>query len=234
MRKAFTTNIDETIQSDFKEKCQYNKVKMNDILEVLMKSYIDGKIGVEIQTNYNVSYSNYKEKYENQLLKLIKDKYSELYTYEYKLYKNQIKNYNDLKKYGSLKELINTSETLANRECNENIEIIGTTETCLKNDILIIRGYHNVVNNIIDYLLGVKKYKYKHTFEFNTYDYAKTFFLANNSFIKQCYGCDVEICQKGSKIIFEGREGISGRHVEKVISLFPELIGKSFSITNPL
>ena len=41
-RKSFTTSIDITIQDKFKSSCMSNSQKMNDVLEVFMKSYIDG------------------------------------------------------------------------------------------------------------------------------------------------------------------------------------------------
>lgn len=48
-RKTFTTTIDETIQKEFKVSCVKNDVKMNDVLESFMKSYIDGEFKVEVE-----------------------------------------------------------------------------------------------------------------------------------------------------------------------------------------
>lgn len=50
MRKTFTTTIEETIQKDFKLACVQNEVKMNDILETLMKRYVSGEIKVNLET----------------------------------------------------------------------------------------------------------------------------------------------------------------------------------------
>ncbi len=48
-RKSFTTTIDEDIQKRFKEKCNTNKDKMNDVLESFMKAYIDDEFTLEVE-----------------------------------------------------------------------------------------------------------------------------------------------------------------------------------------
>lgn len=48
-RKTFTTTIDEDIQKDFKIACVQNEVKMNDVLEAFMKSYINGEFTLELE-----------------------------------------------------------------------------------------------------------------------------------------------------------------------------------------
>lgn len=48
-RKTFTTTIDEDIQKQFKIACTENDVKMNDILEAFMKSYINGEFQIETE-----------------------------------------------------------------------------------------------------------------------------------------------------------------------------------------
>lgn len=48
MRKMFATNIEEEIQRNFKITCIQNDVKMNDVLEYLMKQYSEGKLLVDL------------------------------------------------------------------------------------------------------------------------------------------------------------------------------------------
>ena len=55
MRKQFTTTIEESTQNRFKEVCSENDTTMNDVLEALMESYINGELKVEKQTIYKVS-----------------------------------------------------------------------------------------------------------------------------------------------------------------------------------
>lgn len=49
LRKTFTTTIEEEIQKGFKIACTKNEVKMNDILEAFMRSYINGEFHVETE-----------------------------------------------------------------------------------------------------------------------------------------------------------------------------------------
>lgn len=44
MRKTFSTTIEESIQARFKQICDKNGYQMNEILETMMKAYIEGKI----------------------------------------------------------------------------------------------------------------------------------------------------------------------------------------------
>lgn len=58
MRKSFTTTIEESIQQDFKQSCASNDIGMNDVLEALMKFYIDGKLKIERKVEYSVNHLN--------------------------------------------------------------------------------------------------------------------------------------------------------------------------------
>jgi regulator of PEP synthase PpsR (kinase-PPPase family) len=49
LRKTFTTTIEEKIQNDFRETCSKKNVKMNDVLEAFMKSFISGEFEVEFE-----------------------------------------------------------------------------------------------------------------------------------------------------------------------------------------
>lgn len=49
MRKTFTTTIEEQVQKDFKETCTTKNVKMNDVLETFMKSYIAGEFDLAVE-----------------------------------------------------------------------------------------------------------------------------------------------------------------------------------------
>lgn len=53
-RKQFTTTIDEVLQTKFKEKCSKNKEKMNDVLEVFMKSYINDEFEITRKVKYSL------------------------------------------------------------------------------------------------------------------------------------------------------------------------------------
>lgn len=48
-RKTFTTTIEESIQKDFRIACVKNEVKMNDVIEAFMKSYVDGEFALELE-----------------------------------------------------------------------------------------------------------------------------------------------------------------------------------------
>ena len=52
-RKPFTTTIDEQVQNKFKSKCTEQGIKMNDVLEVFMKMYTDGKFEMVLRLNEN-------------------------------------------------------------------------------------------------------------------------------------------------------------------------------------
>lgn len=51
-RKAFTTTIDEELQVEFKEACKEKGDKMNNVIEALMRAYIDNDLEVERKTTY--------------------------------------------------------------------------------------------------------------------------------------------------------------------------------------
>ena len=50
-RKTFTTTIDKPLQNRFKAKCAENGIKMNDLLEVFMQMYVDGKFEMVLKLN---------------------------------------------------------------------------------------------------------------------------------------------------------------------------------------
>lgn len=50
-RKTFTTTIDKSLQNKFKAKCAENGIKMNDLLEIFMKMYVDGKFEMVLTLN---------------------------------------------------------------------------------------------------------------------------------------------------------------------------------------
>lgn len=52
-RKPFTTTIDEQIQNRFKSKCAEQGIKMNEVLEVFMRMYTDGKFEMVLQLDEN-------------------------------------------------------------------------------------------------------------------------------------------------------------------------------------
>jgi len=51
MRKAFTSSIEETIQKDFKEKCNQIGIPQNVMIEMFMKAFINNEIIVKLENN---------------------------------------------------------------------------------------------------------------------------------------------------------------------------------------
>ena len=51
-RRQFTTTIDVVIQDKFRELCKEKEQKMNDVIEVFMKSYTDDNIIVRKEMTY--------------------------------------------------------------------------------------------------------------------------------------------------------------------------------------
>ncbi|WP_297518700.1 hypothetical protein [uncultured Clostridium sp.] len=51
-RRQFTTTIDVAIQDKFRELCKEKEQKMNDVIEVFMKSYTDDNIIVRKEMTY--------------------------------------------------------------------------------------------------------------------------------------------------------------------------------------
>lgn len=49
LRKAFATSIEESIQNDFKSACAKNGLQMNNVLEIFMRAYSDGRFKVELE-----------------------------------------------------------------------------------------------------------------------------------------------------------------------------------------
>jgi len=48
-RKPFTTTIEEELQNKFKAACASDGQQMNNVLEVFMKAYSEGKFKMELQ-----------------------------------------------------------------------------------------------------------------------------------------------------------------------------------------
>lgn len=57
-RIQFTTTIDDDIQDKFRVTCAKNKVKMNDVLEAFMESYINGDFKVEKEVKFSLKRSD--------------------------------------------------------------------------------------------------------------------------------------------------------------------------------
>ena len=56
-RKTFATPVEETIQNTFKAECKKQGFKLNEAIEVLMQSFVNGKI----QIKKNISYDIYQQ-----------------------------------------------------------------------------------------------------------------------------------------------------------------------------
>lgn len=54
MRKTYTTTIEESLQVAFKNACAEKDVKMNEVLEACMESFIQGKFHIEKEIKYKV------------------------------------------------------------------------------------------------------------------------------------------------------------------------------------
>ena len=51
LTKSQASNIDKPLQNRFKAKCAENGIKMNDLLEVFMQMYVDGKFEMVLKLN---------------------------------------------------------------------------------------------------------------------------------------------------------------------------------------
>jgi len=49
MKKAFNTSIEENIQNNFKSACAKNGLQMNNVLELFMRAYSEGRFKIEIE-----------------------------------------------------------------------------------------------------------------------------------------------------------------------------------------
>lgn len=49
MRKTFTTTIEEDTQNIFKAACATNGLQMNNVLELFMKAYAQGRFKIELE-----------------------------------------------------------------------------------------------------------------------------------------------------------------------------------------
>lgn len=75
-RKTFATPIEEDILKSFKNSCKSEELRMNEVIEVLMKEFSDGKISIKVKKNYIVNKSfkannratNVKQKGNNSML----------------------------------------------------------------------------------------------------------------------------------------------------------------------
>ena len=65
-RKPFTTTIDENMQQEFRQTCNERQEKMNDVLEVFMKSYINGEFTIGFSATDILSAPD-GEKYETRI-----------------------------------------------------------------------------------------------------------------------------------------------------------------------
>jgi len=54
LRKTFATTVDDNLQEEFRQSCKEKNLKINDVLEALMKSFIDGTVDVEVKKIYMV------------------------------------------------------------------------------------------------------------------------------------------------------------------------------------
>lgn len=52
MRKPFNTPIEETTVQAFKATCKDKGIKMNEALETLMQGFTEGRISIEVRTEY--------------------------------------------------------------------------------------------------------------------------------------------------------------------------------------
>lgn len=53
-RKTFATPIEEAILVSFKKACKSKELRMNEVIEVLMKEFSDENIGITVKKNYIV------------------------------------------------------------------------------------------------------------------------------------------------------------------------------------
>lgn len=53
-KKMLSTSLDKTVLDAFKEKCKEKDYKMNEILEVLMDSFVNDDIQIVKETSYKV------------------------------------------------------------------------------------------------------------------------------------------------------------------------------------
>jgi hypothetical protein len=54
MRKPFATTIEEDVQSEFKKMCKKNCIKMNDVLEAMMRGFNENIINVRASFSIDV------------------------------------------------------------------------------------------------------------------------------------------------------------------------------------
>lgn len=54
-RQTFATLIEKPLQESFKEECKKQGYKQNEVIEILMESFINGDIQIEKKVTYKVS-----------------------------------------------------------------------------------------------------------------------------------------------------------------------------------
>lgn len=54
-RQTFATLIEKPLQETFKEECKKQGFKQNEVVEILMKGFIDGSIQIEKKVSYKVN-----------------------------------------------------------------------------------------------------------------------------------------------------------------------------------
>ena len=58
MRKTFTTTIEESLQASFKGVCTEKNIKMNEVLEAFMDSFIKGEFEVETEVKHKLKHKS--------------------------------------------------------------------------------------------------------------------------------------------------------------------------------
>lgn len=57
-RKNFGSPVEEKLQERFKEVCKQQGLKQNEVVEVLMQGYVDGKIKISKKVIYEIRQEN--------------------------------------------------------------------------------------------------------------------------------------------------------------------------------
>lgn len=53
-RKTFATPVDEDLQDAFKAECKNQGYKMNEVIEILMKGFVNGDIQIQKEISYKI------------------------------------------------------------------------------------------------------------------------------------------------------------------------------------
>ena len=54
VRKTFATPVDENLQDAFKAECKKQGYKMNEVIEILMKGFVNGDIQIKREISYKI------------------------------------------------------------------------------------------------------------------------------------------------------------------------------------